>query len=96
MQLSRLDLDANLSSALKDWCHWFATFENYIEVLDASLTEERRTNEVKALINCVSHRVFEYVADCDSYGETITVLRNLYTSVVQSKLLREPKLLNIL
>ena len=78
MQPSRLDLDANSSSASKEWCHWFVTFENYIEVLDASLAGERRTNKLKALVNCVSHRVFEYIADCDSYGEAITVLRNFY------------------
>ena len=78
MQPSRLDLDANSSSASKEWCHWFVTFENYIEVLDASLAGERRTNKLKALVNCVSNRVFEYIADCDSYDEAITVLRNLY------------------
>ena len=78
MQPSRLDLDANSSSASKEWCHWFVTFENYIEVLDASLAGERRTNKLKALVNCVSHRVFEYIADCNSYDEAITVLRNLY------------------
>ena len=69
MQPSRLDLDANSSSASKEWCHWFVTFGNYIEVLDASLARERRTNKLKALVNCVSHRVFEYIANCDSYGE---------------------------
>ena len=78
MQPSRLDLDANSSSVSKEWCHWFVTFENYIEVLDASLAGERRTNKLEVLVNCVSHRVFEYIADCDLYDEAITVLRNLY------------------
>ena len=78
MQPSRLNLDANSSSASKEWCHWFLTFENYIEVFDASLAGERRTNKLKALVNCVSHRVFEYIADCDLYDGAITVLRNLY------------------
>ena len=78
MQPFRLDLDANSSSASKEWCHWFVTYENYVEVLDASLTGERRTNKLKALVNCISHRVFEYITDCDSYDEAITVLRNLY------------------
>ena len=78
MQPFRLDLDANSSSASKEWCHWFVTYENYVEVLDASLTGERRKNKLKALVNCISHRVFEYITDCDSYDEAITVLRNLY------------------
>ena len=76
-QSSRLDLDANSSSALKKWCHWFVTFKNYIEVLDASLAEERRTNKSKALVNCISHHVFEYIADCDSYYEAITVIQSI-------------------
>ena len=58
--------------------HWFLTFKNYIEALDALLEEERRTNKLKTLVNCVSNRVFEYIADCDSYDEAIIVLRNLY------------------
>ena len=78
MRPSRLALDTNPSSASKEWCHWFVIFENYIEVLDALLAGERRTNKLKALVNCVSHRVFKYIADCDSYDEAITVLRNLY------------------
>ena len=63
-ELSRLDLDANSSSASNEWCHCVVTFENYIEVLDASLAGEQRTNKLKALVNCISHRVFEYIADC--------------------------------
>ena len=78
MQPSCLDLDANSSSASKKWCHWFVTFENYIEVLDASLAGERWTNKLKALVNCISHHVFKYITDCDLYDEAITVLRNLY------------------
>ena len=72
MQPSRLDLDANSSFASKEWCHWFIT------LLDASLAEEGRTNKLKALVNCVSYRVFKYIADCDAYDEAITVLPNLY------------------
>ena len=78
MRPSRLDLDANSSFVSKKWCHWLVTFENYIEVLDASLGEERQTNILKTFVNCVSHRVFKYIANCDSYDEATTVLRNLY------------------
>ena len=67
MQLSRLDLDANSSSASKEWCHWLITFKKYIKVLDASLAEERRTNKLKVLVNCVSQCVFECIIDCDTY-----------------------------
>ena len=33
---------------------------------------------LKALVNCVSHRVLECIVDCDLYDEAITVLRNLH------------------
>ena len=45
MQPSRLDLDANSSSASKEWCHWFVTFEKYIEVLGRCITGGRTTDE---------------------------------------------------
>ena len=74
MRPSRLDLDANSSSAFKEWCRWFGTFENHIEVLHASLAEERQTYKLKASVNCVSQYVFEYITDCNIYSKTITVL----------------------
>ena len=36
MHPSRLNLDAGLPSAPKEWSHWLKTIENYVEVLDAS------------------------------------------------------------
>ena len=41
MQSSRLDLDANSSFTSKEWCHWFVTFENYIEVLDGRTADKQ-------------------------------------------------------
>ena len=74
MRPSRLDLDANSSSASKEWCHRFGTFKNYIEILHCILPEERQTYKLKASVNCVSQYVFEYITDCNIYSKTITVL----------------------
>ena len=43
MQPSRLNLDAGSPSAPKKWSHWLKTFENYVEVLDASCADEQPT-----------------------------------------------------
>ena len=42
-----------------------------MEVSHQLLAEEQRTNRLKAFANGISHRVFEYVTDCD--------LLNFYT-----------------
>ena len=51
LQLFWLDSDANSSTVSKEWCRWFVTFENYVEVLNASLAEKWPTNNLKALLN---------------------------------------------
>ena len=79
MQPTRLDLNASSPSASREWRHWFKTFENYIEVLDASLAEERRTDRLEALVNSISHQVFEYIEDSATYDAAIAKLQNLYT-----------------
>ena len=71
MQPARLDLNASSLSASREWHHWFKIFENYIEVLDASLVEERRTDRLKALVSSVLHQVFEYIEESATYGVAI-------------------------
>ena len=76
-----LDLNASSPSASREWRHWFKTFENYIEVLDASLAEERRIDRLKALVNSVSHQVFEYIEESAAYEAAIAKLQDLYIKV---------------
>jgi len=75
MQPSRLNLEASSATASKEWRHWFKTFENYVEVLDASLGEKNRTDR----LNCVSHEVYEYIEECTTYETAIATLKILYT-----------------
>jgi len=79
MQPSRLNLEASSATASKEWRHWFKTFENYVEVLDAALEGDNRTDRLKALINCVSHQVYEYIEECTTYDTAIETLKSLYT-----------------
>ena len=79
MQPSRLNLDAGSPSAPKEWSHWLKTFENYVEVLDASRTDEQPTDRLKALVNSVSYQVYEYIEEAPTYDTAIATLRNLFS-----------------
>ena len=81
MQPSGLNLYASSVTASKKWRHWIKTFENYIEVLDSALEEGHRTDRLKALKNCVSHHVYEYIEECTTYDTTMATHKNLYTKV---------------
>ena len=79
MQPSQLNLDAGSSSAPKEWSHWLKAFENYVEVLDASRADEQPTDRLKALVNCVSYQVYEYIEEATTYDTAIGTLRNLFS-----------------
>ena len=79
MQLSRLNLDANSTTASAEWRHWFKTFENYLEVLSQSTTEEFQLDRLKVLVNSVTHQVYQYIEECESYDSAVTTLCNLYS-----------------
>ena len=79
MQPSRLNLDAGSPSAPKEWSHWLKTFENYIEVLDASHADGQPTDRLIALVNCVSYQVYEYIEEATTYDTAIATLRDLFS-----------------
>ena len=78
MQPSKLDLDPSSTSASKEWKHWFKTFNNYLEVIAQTLPAGREVDKLKALINCVSCNVFEFIEDCETYEAAIAKLKNVY------------------
>jgi len=80
MKPSRLDLDPSSRSAFKEWRHWRKTFENYVEELDQQ-REDRADDKLKLLTDCVSHIVYDFIEECESYDEAITALQNLYAHV---------------
>ena len=54
------------------------TFENYVEVLDALRVDEQPTDRLKALVNCVSYQVYEYIEEATTYDTAIATLRDLF------------------
>jgi len=80
MKPSCLDLDPSSSSACKEWRHRRKTFENYVEELDQQ-REDRAVDKLKLLIKCVSHTVYDFTEECETYDEAITALQNFYVHV---------------
>ena len=82
MKPVRLDLDPNATNAAKEWKHWKITFQNFIELTEASLQHGQTLNKLNMLINCVSSNVFEYMEDSGTYENAIQILEKLYVKTV--------------
>ncbi|XP_064093858.1 uncharacterized protein LOC135206373 [Macrobrachium nipponense] len=70
---ARLDLDPSSPSAAKEWWHWPRTFSNFIQECG-----ERAPNNLRTLVNYVSHNVYEYIEECANYDTAISTLEKLY------------------
>ena len=69
---SRFDTDPSTASADKEWKHWHATFENFIDSID-------NPDKRKLLINCVAPSIYEYIVDCsNTYESSIQILQDIY------------------
>ncbi|QQP40012.1 Uncharacterized protein FKW44_013906, partial [Caligus rogercresseyi] len=71
-----LDLSPNSPDAMKEWRHWKRIFENYVEDY-----KDKVPNLLRALIACVSPRIFEFIEDCDSYESALDKLDSIYIKV---------------
>ena len=73
----RLDVDSNSPNASKNWKHWKATFENF---LDSFTTPP--TDKLSILVNFVSPNVYEIIAECNDYASAIKTLKETYEKPV--------------
>ena len=79
MKPERLSLDSNEVDATKRWKHWLRTFENYLEALDQTRTEEDPAiNQLRVLTNNVNFKVYDFIEGCDNYESAIEVLKKVY------------------
>ena len=69
----RLDADPNSSSAAQQWRHWNRTFTSFLSQLEGQMP-----NKLDVLINYVSPRVYDYIAECETYDDAVSVLESLY------------------
>ena len=73
----RFDVDPNSQSAAKQWKHWLFSFKHYLSSVKASESEK-----FIVLANHVSPDIFEYIADCSSFDDAITILEKMYIKPV--------------
>ena len=68
----RLDADPNSSTAAQQWNHWHRTFTSFLAQLAG-----QQPNKLDVLINYVTPKVYEYIADSETYESAIGVLQSL-------------------
>ena len=61
------------SYAIKDWKHWFATFENFPQNVE-QYARDRRT----LLLNFIGFSVYELMFDCQDYERAVSKVQQLY------------------
>jgi hypothetical protein len=69
-----LDLTPETNNSQTIWNHWENRFKNFISSTTAKTEEEK----FHLLINYVSPTIYEYVYQCNSYNEAMTVLKNIF------------------
>ena len=70
----RLDIEPDQPNADREWNHWYRTFTNFV----TALSEDHSADKLSVLINYVSPRVYEFIAESSSYDEAIAVLQSCY------------------
>lgn len=74
----RLEINAKSNSAAKLWKYWFATFENFLDQIQAKEDQQK----LKILTNFTSSAVYEHISECTTYKEGITALKSHYIKPV--------------
>ncbi|KAK3881237.1 hypothetical protein Pcinc_014319 [Petrolisthes cinctipes] len=69
----RFDCDPGTPSATLEWNHWFRTFGNFL----AALPQEN-LDKLGILLNYVSSKVYDTIAECDTYESAISTLKSQY------------------
>ena len=64
----RLDVDPSVGDADKLYKHWKRTFDNFLDSL-------KEPNKLSILVNFVSAKVYEYIAECDTFEDAIEILK---------------------
>lgn len=75
---TRLDVDPSATDASKQWKHWKMTFKNFLDECTEAAGEGRQPNKLRALINYISHSVYEYIDEETDYDACVQKLEELY------------------
>ncbi|CAB0020558.1 unnamed protein product [Nesidiocoris tenuis] len=70
---SRFDTLPDAPSAAKEWLHWLATYNHFVE--EAQLDDKKK---LKVLVNYLSSSVYDFISECTSFKSALKVLSDLY------------------
>lgn len=73
MRPERLDADPCSSNSSKLWSHWFRTFSSFLVKIKAD-----DADKLELLHNYISPNIYEYVADCLTYTDSIITLEKMF------------------
>lgn len=66
-----LDVDPNTGDVDKQYNHWKRTFDNFLSSL-------RDPDKLSILINFVSAKIYEYIADAEDFDQAMNILKKVY------------------
>ena len=73
MRPDRFEANPNSSDSLKEWKHWYCTFQNFLSAIEA-----HHSHKLNTLINYIVPSVYEYISECNDYDTAIETLEQLY------------------
>ncbi|XP_068235686.1 uncharacterized protein [Palaemon carinicauda] len=71
----RFEADPDSATAAKEWTHWLRTFNNFYQAVQKTSPS---ADKLILLTNYVAPRVYDYIADCDTYVKAEKALTSLY------------------
>ncbi|XP_068225048.1 uncharacterized protein [Palaemon carinicauda] len=71
----RFEADPDSATAAKEWTHWLRTFNNFYQAVQKTSPS---ADKLILLTNYVAPRVYDYLADCDTYDKAEKALTSLY------------------
>lgn len=73
----RLAIDPESQTATIEWNHWYRTFQNFILTYQVS-----DADRLRILINHVSPAIYEYIIECKTFNDAISVLKSIFLKPV--------------
>ena len=61
--------------ATAEFSHWLRTFTHYLRALEAAGLQH---SKLEVLINMVSFKAYQHIANIDDYDRALQVLKDLY------------------
>ena len=74
----RFDAEPGAQDAQRAFKHWHRTFEHFLHGCEKNATTDFPLDKLGMLNNYISHSVYEYITDADTYESAMATLKALY------------------